>query len=146
MHVKADDGIVRGKLTKNKRGTCERDIAFAIDVEELDLDEDGEPITAALVRELTGTAAARPKKLPASQREALAVLEELECDGTVSNAAWADECASGLRVSQSENAKLRRDAFNRARRALADAGLIAFGSAGNVRSAYLEVTSEEDDE
>lgn len=135
MHVKRDDdGIVRGKLTKNRNGTPDRDIAFRIGTEELGEDEDGDPITAALVEELSGSAASAPKKLPASQREALAILEEMEAEGTVSNAAWADACAEGFRVSQSDNRKLRRDAFSRARRGLSEAGLIEIDASGNVHT------------
>lgn len=46
IHVKRDDfGIIRGRLTKNRNGTCERDIAFRIAIEDGGVDEDGDQIT-----------------------------------------------------------------------------------------------------
>jgi len=133
MHVKRDsDGIVRGKLTKNRNGTTDRDIAFRIGTEELGTDEDGDPITAAHVEELAGAAAERKKTLPPSQREALAVLMALEAQGAVTNEQWRAACVEGMRVSQSENPKSRRDIFNRARLALLRAGVIEDSGMGHV--------------
>lgn len=131
---KGEDGIVRGTLRKNRRGTTDRDIAFRIAVEELGEDEDGDPITAAVAEELTGSAAARPKKLPASQRALLEILEELEAEGTVANELWMEVASDGFRVSQSEIPKARRDSVRRARSALHQAGLIKITKRGNVRS------------
>jgi len=133
IHVKRDsDGIVRGKLTKNRNGTTDRDIAFRIGTEELGADEDGDPITAALVEELSGIAAERPKNLAPSQREALAILEELELKGAVTSDGWLAACVDGSRVSQSESTKSRRDVFNRARNSLLQAGLIGETGKGHV--------------
>lgn len=54
LHVrKVDDSpIVRGRLTKNRNGPCDRDIAFTIQSTELGIDEDGDPITAPTLCEL----------------------------------------------------------------------------------------------
>lgn len=150
MHLRrGEDGIIRGKLTKNRNGSPDRDIAFRIGTEMLGTDEDGDSITAPLVEEVTGSDAARPKRLPPSQREALAILEELEGQGAVANEDWADVCTDGFRVSQSETRKLRRDAFSRARRSLIQAGLIVIDANSNVRSKSAwddEVTSDEYDD
>jgi KaiC/GvpD/RAD55 family RecA-like ATPase len=128
-----NDGIVRCRLTKNRNGSTGIMFAFRIGVEELGRDEDGDPITAAITEELKG-AAALPKKLSAAQQAALAILEELEAEGSVTNARWATVCTEGSIVSQSENIKSRRDCFNRARRDLAQAGLIEIDANGLVRS------------
>lgn len=149
IHLRRDDDVIRGRLTKNRNGSPDRDIAFRIGTEVIGTDEDGDTITAPLVEELTGLEAARPKRLPPSQREALAILEELASNGTVRNESWADECAEGYRVSQSDNQKLRRDAFNRARRALIEAGLVLISDNGTVHPKTVwddEVTSDDYDD
>lgn len=144
LHVKRDDeGIVRGRLTKNRNGSADRDIAFRIGTEELGEDEDGDAITAAHVSELTGSAAARPVHMSTAQREALATLAELDAQGDVSETAWRDACIDGRRVSQSEERDSRKRTFNNARKALFEKGLIAFHE-GNVALAAIGV--EDDDE
>jgi archaellum biogenesis ATPase FlaH len=135
MHLaKADEGIIRGTLKKNKRGTTERDIAFRIRVEHFGEDEDGDPITAAVAEELTGIEAAQSPKLSATQKAALTLLKRLEADGTVTNEGWAEVASEGFDVSQSEDAKNRRDVFRRARTSLAQKGLIKINSRGHVRT------------
>lgn len=48
LHVTRDgDGIVRGRLTKNRNGPCDRDIAFRIGIAEFGEDDEGDTITAA---------------------------------------------------------------------------------------------------
>lgn len=131
---KGEDGIVRGKLRKNRRGTTEREIAFRIGVEVLGEDEDGDPITAAVAEQLTANEAVFTRKLPASQREALEILEELEADGVVSLERWMEVASEGYRVSQSSNQKSRRDVARRVRSALSQKRLIKINSLGNVQS------------
>ncbi|MEP7365615.1 MAG: AAA family ATPase, partial [Acidobacteriota bacterium] len=126
MHVKRDDeGIVRGRLTKNRNGACDRDIAFRIGVETLGHDEDGDPETAALVDELPASTLSMAPRLSPGQREALAILRDLEAAGDVFEEAWRDACIDGRRVSQSEEREGRKRAFNRARRDLAERRLPA---------------------
>ena len=145
--AKGDDGIIRGTLKKNKRGTTDRDIAFRIRVEDFGLDDDGDPITAAVAEELTAREAARMPKLSASQRAALDVLEGLEEDeGTVSNERWAEVASEGFHVSPSENLKSRQTAFRRARADLVKRGLIKITKRGNVRTVrHWEAADEESD-
>ena len=40
---KGDDGVIRGRLTKNRNGTTDRDIAFRFEAVDLGQDEDGMP-------------------------------------------------------------------------------------------------------
>ena len=136
MHVKRDDeGIVRGRLTKNRNGACDCDIAFRIGVQTLGTDEDGDPETAALVDELAASALSMATRLSPGQREALAILRDLEAAGAVSEEEWRDACIDGRRVSQSEEREGRKRAFNRARRDLAERRLIVFAG-GNVAPAH----------
>lgn len=107
MHVtRDDDGIVRGKLTKNRNGSCDRDIAFTIDALSLGEDEDGDPISVALVNELApGAAPKREKVTP--DKVMLGILDRLaDSSGPspewVSEADWRAECAADRGVSGSD--------------------------------------------
>lgn len=134
MHVSRDEfGVVRGKLTKNRNGSCDRDMAFLIDTRTLGEDEDGDPITAALVDELDGGEAPKAEKISPSARAALDVLINLEADKAgqspdspplsgVSETDWRDACVAGRAVSGSEDAESRKRAFRRASRELAGQG------------------------
>lgn len=65
------------------------------------------------------------RKLPKSQRAALATLTELIAQhGTVSEAMWRGTCVAGRDVCSSENPKSRRDVFNRTKGQLIEAGLV----------------------
>jgi archaellum biogenesis ATPase FlaH len=117
LHLKArdDQGIVRGKLTKNRNGAIDRDIAFRISVRELGHDEDGDPITAALVLELEPGATPRRERLTAAESAALKVLSSLPgIDGRVIEETWRDACIDGHAVSASETRDNRRRATTRA--------------------------------
>lgn len=119
------DGIIRGRLSKNRNGPCDLNIAFRVASEELGRDEDGDAITAAIVDELPAGTTPRAPRLPVGQREALAMLHELEATGQpVTEDAWRDACIDSRRVSQSEERDSRKKAFNRARTGLFRAGLI----------------------
>lgn len=143
MHVKRDDdGVVRGKLTKNRNGTPDRDIAFRIGIEELGTDEDGDPITAALVEELTASAVRSRVRLTDAESAAMAKLLELEAEGRVAEDEWRAACVGERKVSGSEDADSRKRAMRRAVQGLAKKGLIDT-RAGIVAS--CEVTSEEED-
>ncbi len=127
LHVKRDDeaGIIRGKLTKNRNGTCDRDIAFTIATENGGTDEDGEPITLPRCNPLHG-APAKVKRLPASEQAALDLLERE--GGTLTEAEFKDALANGREVSASDNPKSRRDVAGRAIKALVQKKRITFNN------------------
>ena len=118
------DDIIRGRVSKNRNGPCDLDIAFRVASKELGRDEDGDAITAAIVSELAPGSVPRGKSLPVAQREALAMLVDLEVDGPVTEDAWRDACIDSRRVSQSEERDSRKKAFNRAKTGLYRAGAI----------------------
>lgn len=140
MHVKRDDdGIVRGRLTKNRNGSTERDIAFRIGIEELGRNEFGNPITSALVEELPlGTPGGRVR-MSAGEGAAMAKLLTLETLGRVTEEDWRAACIDEREVSGSEDLESRKRAMRRAVQGLAKKKLIAT-QAGFVASA--EATSE----
>lgn len=129
MHVARDEfGVVRGKLTKNRNGSCDRDMAFLIDTRTLGQDEDGDPITAALVDELDGGISPKAEKLSPSARVALDILAGLETDSPdngdkgVAETDWRDACVAGRALSGSEDPESRKRAFRRASKELAGQG------------------------
>jgi KaiC/GvpD/RAD55 family RecA-like ATPase len=127
LHVKRDDeaGIIRGKLTKNRNGTCDRDIAFIIATENGGTDEDGEPITLPRCNPLHG-APAKVRRLPPSEQAALDLLERE--GGTLTEADFKDALANGREVSASDNPKSRRDVAARAIKALVQKKRITFNN------------------
>jgi hypothetical protein len=117
-----ENGVVRGKLTKNRNGACDRDIAFRIAAREMGADEDGDPVTAALAEELEPDSTPKAERLAPSEAAALAVLADLvhsegqqQPDGrvTVPEARWREECGNTRRVSGSEKPDSRRRVVDR---------------------------------
>jgi hypothetical protein len=110
-----EEGIVRGRLTKNRNGSSDRDIAFRITTESMGLDEDGDTITYAVVNEVTPGSVPKRIKLSISERAALDQLHELHNgNGQVSESDWRKACISSHAVSASEDRDNRKRAFNRA--------------------------------
>ncbi|CAH2406654.1 AAA family ATPase [Mesorhizobium ventifaucium] len=113
LHVKRDEnGVIRGKLTKNRNGTCERDIAFKIAVEDGGTDEDGDTVTLPRCFELMGAAKKTDERLSASVKAALDILDTL--GGGTTEKAWREACAEGRTVSAAEDRESRVRAFKRA--------------------------------
>ncbi|MFT4149483.1 MAG: AAA family ATPase [Paracoccaceae bacterium] len=113
LHVKRDDeaGIIRGRLTKNRNGTCDRDIAFTIATENGGTDEDGEPITLPRCNPLRG-APAKVKRLAPQPAAALKVLEGMA--QPVSRDDWKRACMASDTVCANDKSDTRRKAFDRA--------------------------------
>lgn len=122
LFAKDESGIVRGKLTKNRNGSCDRDIAFRIATEYMGDDEDGDPITVAIVDELAPGTSAPRQKLSASQRAALKILSDMiQMSGNcpVPEDDWRAACIEARTVSASEDRESRRRAIKRAFEGLA---------------------------
>jgi hypothetical protein len=119
LFPKDENGVVRGRLTKNRNGSCDRDIAFRIATEVMGEDEDGDAITYALVTELALGSAPKRIKLSTSERAALDQLHQLHNgNGQVSESDWREACINGRAVSGAEDRDSRKRAFNRALRGL----------------------------
>ena len=118
LHVKRDDEqkIIRGKLTKNRNGTCDRDIAFTIATDDFGFDDDGDPLTYPRCNPLTGIPA-KVKRLPPQTAAALKILEGMA--QPVSRDDWKRACMSSDKVCANDKADTRRKAFDRALEALA---------------------------
>ncbi|WP_429816406.1 AAA family ATPase [Ensifer sp. B1-9] len=129
LHLsRGEDGIVRAKLTKNRNGSTERDIAFTIGTQALGLDEDGDMITAAVCRELDpGSAPERKEHLTPSAKAAYETFHYL-LDGrdAVPEGELREACISGRKVSAADDADSRRRAYKRAVEELTRKGKVVF--------------------
>lgn len=125
--------IIRGRLSKNRNGPPDLDIAFRVASEELGRDDDGDAITAAIVDELPAGAAPRRAKLPAGEIAALGILRDMEKRGSVSEAEWRTACADGRSVSGAETLDARQRHVRRVVAQLSRKELIAVED-GIVRS------------
>jgi hypothetical protein len=110
-------GVVSGRLTKNRNGGTDLDLAFRIRAAEIGIDEDGDPITAAVADPCPPGDEDQEKRLPKAQRAALAHLVDLLGEDRlwVSETEWRDACVNDRRVSGSEDIESRRKAFRRAK-------------------------------
>lgn len=125
--------IIRGRLSKNRNGPPDLDIAFRVASEELGRDDDGDAITAAIVDELPAGTAPRRAKLPAGEIAALGILRDMEKRGSVSEAEWRTACADGRSVSGAETLDARQRHVRRVVAQLSRKELIAVAD-GIVRS------------
>lgn len=126
IHLSKDDGIVRAKLTKNRNGSTERDMAFIIGTRTLGLDEDGDSITAAVCREIDH-APEREERLTPSAKAALDIFHDL-IDGreAVPEEEWRKACVDGRTVSASDKPDSRAKTFKRAVEELTRRGKVVF--------------------
>lgn len=131
LEPKDGSGVVRGRLTKNRNGSCEHEMAFRIGVRVLGADQDGDPITAAVAVELAAVdAGVKPPKLSNGEAAALAALNDLmqtdmvdAPDGSqaVPEDAWLARCVP---LSAAGKAEDRVRSANRMRSHLMQKGLV----------------------
>jgi hypothetical protein len=116
MHVTQDDkGIVRGKLTKNRNGPCDLDIAFRIGVVEIGTDEDGEPRKSAVCEPLAALDEDDREQMSPSERAAFDILTGMmDSPSGVNERDWRDACVRSRSVSAAEKYDSRLKAFKRA--------------------------------
>lgn len=121
------EGVIRGKLAKNRNGPCDGALAFRITAPVIGQDEDGDAITAPLAAELDkAEAAQRGPRVSPTEKRALDVLRDLvaiNAGEPVSDGAWRERCESE-RLSTSDNPDNRVKVINRTMKALLDKGLV----------------------
>ena len=125
IHVKRDDsGIIRGRLTKNRNGTCERDIAFRIAIEDGGVDEDGDQITLPRCEELNAAQAPEAVKMTPTERAVMDLIHT--AGGEVTEADLRKLCIDGRKVSSSDNPDSRRRVTERALKGLVQKCAVIF--------------------
>ena len=127
LHVKRDEesGIVRAKLTKNRNGPCDLDIAFSIATEDGGTDEDGDTITLPRCRELSSDP--MRVKLTDRQAAAVAILKCIGSDdpsGLIPESRWRDACMAEGALTDSPNRESRGAIFRTTRKELTECGAI----------------------
>lgn len=121
-------GVVRCTCMKNRNGFS-RSFGFKIKIETLGIDEEGDSITAPICEEIDLRSIPKRVKLSPAKLCALSILDKMaRANGRVDADAWADQCAEPGAISKAKNEKGRRDVFNRAKREMLAAKLIATGS------------------
>lgn len=125
LQAKDEEGVIRGKLTKNRNGPCDLDIAFKIAVTPMGEDEDGDAITYARCSPLTGAPSkAGPKPSP-SEKAALDVLRGLDNGALgVDEGEWRQACNDDRRLCASDDPESRKRASRRAIQGLARKRLV----------------------
>lgn len=129
LHLtRSPDGIVSGRLTKNRNGGTDLQLAFRNRVVEIGTDEDGDSITAAIADPVAPGSNKKEDRLPKAQNAALGHLLDLMGDDRpwVSEDEWRKACVNDRKVNASELDNTRRAAFRRAARDLCDAGRVTF--------------------
>lgn len=143
LQGKDESGIIRGRLTKNRNGACDVDIAFKIAVTTMGEDEDGDAITYARCRPLDGPAPkVGPKPTPA-ERAALDVLEGFDQGKGVDERDWRKACRGDRVLCASDDPESRRKAAYRAIQGLVRKGLVGLHD-GRAWRLLLPVTAADD--
>lgn len=125
LHVKRDDsGIIRGALTKNRNGACDRNMAFRIAIEDGGQDEDGDRITLPRCEELDASAAPPALRLTAAERAVLDVIHV--AGGELTETDLRKLCIDGRSVSSSDNPDSRRRTTDRALKGLVQKCAVIF--------------------
>jgi len=115
VHLRAgNNGVIKGKLTKNRNGACDIDLAFRIRAEDIGVDVDGDPITAAVCEPCDSVADDDELKLNPRQAEAFDALFQAGDGGWVKRAEWRGRIAEQPLFLSIEGTEARRKAVNRA--------------------------------
>ncbi|WP_298303010.1 AAA family ATPase [uncultured Erythrobacter sp.] len=125
----SDQGVIKGRMSKNRNGTMDRLIAFTIATERMGYDEDGDPITAPIVNEVdAGSLPTKAERLSPSEQATLSRLHALlekgdgpDGDGTpatsgvrVTEAEFREACIEDRKISAADNRADRRRTVNKA--------------------------------
>lgn len=106
----SDQGVTKGRLSKNKNGPMDRLIAFSIATENLGVDDDGDSVISPLVQEVNAAALPSKADLRPSEQAALARLGAMleGVGGRVTQSEFQKACIDDPRVSSAEERDTRR--------------------------------------
>lgn len=124
--LKRDGDVVACELSKNRNGPTALSIAFSIGTRNVGVDEDGDPITAAIAEDdLPATTKASPK-LTRGEEAVMGHFRELTADSSLPEADLRKACIDGRRVSQSDVPDNRRRTMEIALKGLVAKGVLHF--------------------
>ncbi|MEM9910283.1 MAG: AAA family ATPase [Pseudomonadota bacterium] len=131
---KKASGVVRGKLSKNRNGSCEADLAFTIRPAEIGIDDDGDAITAAVCEPCDPVADMRTTPmLTERQQGALDALDDAGGVEWVSRADWRAAVEDHPVFIAIDTHETRKRAFNRSVKDLIERGFVEAESRDNGR-------------
>lgn len=126
MHVRRQsNGLVEGRFTKNRNGSCNQSLTFRVGVEYFDIDVDGDPITAPILEEMSADTPLPVMLLSAAEGAALSILKEMAASGPVRRHDWLVECASNNLVSNAIQQTSRQRTARRVVDSLREKNIIA---------------------
>ena len=108
LDPKDDDGIIKGKLTKNRNGSSGTPIKFRIELVDRGVDEDGDPVRLPRALELAAGEDSGPA-LTRGERAALDALEDLVMragKAPVRNDQWKRTCEKRRLISDADKLEL----------------------------------------
>lgn len=121
---KTDDGLHSWRLAKAKDAVDGLEHRFALDLTQIDVDPDGDPITSCVVRSTDDVPAPSKRRTPA-QESSLKTLEDA-CISKGKDAVHVDEWREFYyRTCTAETSDAKRQAFRRARTDLVRIGAIS---------------------
>ena len=129
LQARDETGVIRGRLTKNRNGPCDLDMAFRVGTVDMGLDGDGDPISIARCDELEIGSAPKPVRLNPREREALAILRDItghvpDISRGVPLDEWRAACRTSPKICASENPETCRKAVQRAFEGLFRSGIV----------------------
>lgn len=145
--TKGQDATVRGRLTKNRNGPVDSDLAFQIRSIPIGEDEDGDSVTAALCDPVYPAAGRSEPGLTPAERAAVRLVAEMAGEtGGVSREDWIVAAISPdeMQITTAETDDNRRRAVRRILGQLVDRGQIEI-SDGRIRLNQISDDREFDD-
>lgn len=128
---KGQDGIVRGRLTKNRNGACDVDLAFRIQGAEIGTDEDGDPVTSAICDPVDAAEVWSGPRLKPTERAALASIIEMMGEAeSVDESDWREVARDDARITTAEKPDSRRRVVAEALRGLARLDVVRVSEGG----------------
>lgn len=123
--TKDDDGVVTGRMSKNRNGPSDLSLTFSIGTRHLGTDDDGDPIMTAICEEATGPAVRRQAPLTGQKAVAFDILARLAEGGNwIAKADWRAACHASAAFSTSDDQNGKNKAFRRAVEELCRAGRV----------------------
>jgi hypothetical protein len=124
--LKRDGDVVACELSKNRNGPTALSIAFSIGTRNVGVDEDGDPITAAIAEDDLPATTKASSKLTRGEAAVMGHFRELTADSSLPEADLRKACIDGRRVSQSDVADNRRRTMEIALKGLVAKGVLHF--------------------
>ncbi|WP_287012191.1 bifunctional DNA primase/polymerase [Actibacterium sp.] len=142
LYLKREGSTVIVEPTKNRNGTTEQALGFRIVTRQVGIDEDGDPIRAAVAEETDAAfAGSASNGLSPSASAAFEIFRQLSGGvHAVADADWRQAVIDSRTVSASENEESRRRAYKRAVEELARSGKVIFSG-----DYFTEVRSDGED-